>query len=87
MNTTHKVREQGKNGSVIVTTRGLTRVIKKTFGKDDEHFIPFSKIDQVQLDRHMLTADTVTVFVGMSRYEWKTTTASDLTACINEELS
>lgn len=69
--TKYGITEGGKNGSITVTEKGLDRVIKRTFGKDDRQFFPFRSISSVHHDRKRLGRDTVTVHVGTHSYEWK----------------
>ncbi len=69
--TQFSISEEGRNGTVTFGAQGLDRVLKKTLGKDDRQFIPYSSIAMVQHDRKRLGRDEVSVQVGAVTYRWK----------------
>ena len=81
------IKESGKNGTVEITAKGLVRTIKRTLGKDDTQFFPWSAISHTHLDRKRMGSDTLTVYVGTRTYEWKATQAADLAETVNERIS
>lgn len=65
------IAEDGKNGTVEFGDKGIERLLKKTLGKDDRQFIPYSSIAMVSHDRKRFGRDVVEVQVGSKTYEWK----------------
>jgi hypothetical protein len=82
-----KIKESGKNGIVEMTDKGLIRTIRKTIGKDDTQFFPWSAVSHTQINRKMVGASTLIVFVGVRQYEWKTNQASEIATAVNEHIS
>jgi len=75
---TFSVREQGRNGTVTLTDRGIERVMKRRgFQKDDRQFFPYKSITLVHHDRTRMGSDKVTVHVGLKEYEWKVATDAE----------
>jgi hypothetical protein len=72
-----RISESGKNGTVELGEKGLQRTLKKTMGKDDRQFIPYSSIAMVSHDRNRMGRDTVLVQVGTKSYEWKVQTDAE----------
>ena len=83
----HTIKEDGKNGTIEVTPKGLRRVIKKLVGKNDEQFFPWTAISHTHLNRKMVGANVLTVYVGPRTYEWKCSTAEALADAINQNIS
>lgn len=73
----YRISEEGKNGTVAFGPKGLDRVVKKTLGKDDRQFIPYSSISMVAHDRKRAGRDVVTVHVGTKSYGWKIQTDAE----------
>ena len=82
----HIIKEDGKNGTIEVTPKGLRRVIKKLIGKN-EQFFPWTAISHTHLTRKMVGANVLTVYVGPHTYEWKCSSAEALAEEINQNIS
>ncbi|MEM7275923.1 MAG: hypothetical protein AAF547_22800, partial [Actinomycetota bacterium] len=55
------ISEDGRNGRAILTDRGIDRILKKTIGRDDRQFIPFTAITMVSHDRKTVGRDRVLI--------------------------
>ena len=78
MNNTYQIKEDGRNGTVTVTKKGLLRSIKK-FRKNDEQFIPWSSVDYIKHDKRLRT-DIISVQTPSGKFEWKTDAADHISA-------
>lgn len=87
-NRSWKISDDGKNGTVTMEDKGLTRLVKKLVGKDDRQFIPYSSIGFVEHDRKRMGRDVVFVHVGSSKLEWKVQTdAEGFVNAVNERIA
>jgi hypothetical protein len=74
----HKIKEDGKNGTVDVQGDRIVRTIKKTLGRDDTQTIPVRSIHEVKVDRKLMGSDVVVVSTSAKSYTWKSPTAEAL---------
>ena len=81
------IREDGKNGSVVITPDSLERTIKKRLGKDDRQVIPLKGITSVQQDRKRLKTDEVTVITSGAAYTWKVSKAEKFVDELNRAIA
>lgn len=65
------ISEEGRNGSIVFTTTGLERMIKKSFGRNDREFIPYQSIGSVAHNRKSMGLDRVAVRLAGNEIEWK----------------
>lgn len=78
------IKEDGRNGSVILTGPALVRTFKRRLGKDDVMTIPLRSITSVHLDRRSLGTDVVTVTSGHAGHQWKVKDAETFVSRLNE---
>ena len=81
------IREDGKNGSVVITPDSLERTIKKRLGKDDRQVIPLKGITSVQQDRKRLKTDEVTVITSGAACTWKVSKAEKFVDELNRAIA
>lgn len=74
---TFKVAEDGRNGTVTLGEKGIDRVLRKTIGKDDRQFIAYRSISSVHHDRKLMGRDQVEIHVGHKSYTWKIKTDAE----------
>ncbi len=69
--TKYKIREEGINGYIEVTSGAVVRTINRFLGKNDQNIIPIGQITKVEHDRKRLGTDVVKLHVSDKIYEWK----------------
>lgn len=74
----HKIKEDGRNGTVEVQGDRIVRTIKKMVGRDDTQTIPVKSVHEVKVDRRLGRSDVVTLRTSVASYEWKTSEAEAL---------
>ena len=80
------IREDGKNGTVLLTADRLVRTRKKLAGKDDVQTIPIKSITGVHHDRKTLGTDLVKLDVGSVSYEWKVSNGERMVAALHSRM-
>lgn len=80
------VREDGRNGTLVLDDRALVRIFRRRLGKDDVLTIPLRSIGSVHHDRRSLGTDVVTVTAGHTSHSWKVKGADAFVAQLNESI-
>ena len=83
----YMIREDGKNGSVVITPDTLERIIRKRIGKDDRQVIPLKGVTSVQQDRKRLKTDEVTVITSGAVFTWKVSKAEQFVDELNRAIA
>jgi|TARA_B100001964_G_C13644746_1_gene342109 hypothetical protein len=83
----YMIREDGKNGSVVITPDTLERTIRKRIGKDDRQVIPLKGVTSVQQDRKRLKTDEVTVITSGAVFTWKVSKAEQFVDELNRAIA
>ncbi len=83
----YMIREDGKNGSVVITPDTLERTVRKRIGKDDRQVIPLKGVTSVQQDRKRLKTDEVTVITSGAVFTWKVSKAEQFVDELNRAIA